>query len=165
MTPLRPFRILTAFLLATGLMLAAGPALADTPLDKEARAIDAMLIAPCCFSQQVSVHQSAAAEEVRRDVRERLAAGETREKILDAYVARYGARILATPPPEGLNLVLYITPVAVLIGSVGLMAFVIRRFSAVAPAEPEQPGGHRGREMTPSADIEARLEDELLELD
>ena len=70
-------------------------------VEAEARAIDAMLIAPCCFTQQVSVHPSPAAEDVRRDVRARLAAGQTRQQILDTYLARYGTRILAAPPARG----------------------------------------------------------------
>jgi len=64
----------------------------------------ALSVAPCCFSQQVSVHPSAAAQEVKRDVRRPLAAGETQQQILDAYVAQYGKHILAEPRAEGFDL-------------------------------------------------------------
>lgn len=131
-------------------------------LEVEARAIEELLIAPCCFSQQVSEHQSAAADEARRDIRARLAAGETRQEILDAYVAQYGNRVLATPPPEGINLVLYVTPVVVLFSSIGLIVLVVRRFSARRGAElPE------GAVPAPawSADVETKLDDELRDLD
>jgi cytochrome c-type biogenesis protein CcmH len=165
MTPPRSSHIFWSSLLALILTLTGVTAMAETPLDREARAIEAMLIAPCCYSQQVSVHQSAAADEVRREVRTMLGAGKTRQEILDHYVGRYGARILATPPAEGINLVLYITPVAVLIGSIGLVAFVIRRFSAAVPAGVEPPGDRRRPTGTPLVDVEARLEDELRELD
>jgi len=135
---------------------------AQANLEPEARVIDDMLIAPCCFSQQVSVHQSEAAEKVRADVRARLAAGETREEILDAYVAMYGQRVLATPPPEGINILLYITPVAVLLSSIGLVFFVVKRFAGRHHDEPT-------REAVPVsgrlADLEARLDDELGDLD
>ncbi|HUL74628.1 MAG TPA: cytochrome c-type biogenesis protein CcmH, partial [Vicinamibacterales bacterium] len=79
-------------------------------LEREAHAIDDALVAPCCFTQQVSVHHSQAAEDVREDVRVRLASGQTREQILDAYVGIYGKRILAEPPPAGFDLTLYVAP-------------------------------------------------------
>jgi len=138
------------------------PLSAQANFEQEARVIDDMLIAPCCFSQQVSVHQSEAAEKVRSDVRARLAAGETRQQILDAYVAMYGNRVLATPPPEGINILLYITPVAVLVSSIGLVLFVVKRFAGRHQDEPI------GKALAVSgrlSDIEARLDDELRDLD
>ena len=139
--------------------LGLGPVLSGADLEREARALEAMIIAPCCFSQQVSVHQSAAADEVRKDVRLRLAAGETREEILDAYVAQYGKRILAEPPAEGFDLALYILPPLLLILSAALVVVVLRRFSrrpAVVAnvAAPVAPGAY-----------DARLDDELRDLD
>ena len=126
-------------------------------LDREARAIDEMLVAPCCFTQQVSVHQSSAAEEVKADVRRRLAAGEARQQILDAYVAQYGKHILAEPPARGFDLVLYVVPPIALVGSLGLIALLIRRFSrSPAVATPEPPA---------SGEDQARLDDELRDLD
>ena len=138
--------------------LGLGPALSGD-LEREARALEAMIIAPCCFSQQVSVHQSPAADEVRKDVRLRLAAGETREQILNAYVSQYGKRILAEPPAEGFDLALYVLPPLLLVSSAALVIVVVRRFSrrpavvtaVTAPAA--------------SAADNARLDDELRDLD
>jgi cytochrome c-type biogenesis protein CcmH/NrfF len=87
------------------------PQAAPAEIEREARAIEAMLVAPCCYSQQVSIHESAAADEVRRDVRARLTAGQSRQRILDDYVANYGKRILAVPPARGFDLTLFVTPV------------------------------------------------------
>ncbi len=139
--------------------LGLGPALTGADLEREARALEAMLIAPCCYSQQVSVHQSGAADDVRKDVRLRLAAGETRQQILDAYVAQYGKRILAQPPAEGFDLALYVLPPLLLIGSAALVVTLVRRFSsrpAVAAADAPP---------IASAGYDARLDDELRDLD
>jgi len=138
-----------------------GPAV---DVEAEARAIDAMLIAPCCFTQQVSVHPSPAAEEVRRDVRARLAAGQTRQQILDAYLAQYGTRILAAPPARGFALMLYAVPFILIIGSAGLVAVVVRRFArhTTVPSTGVQ-DGVAVAPMSP-ADVE-RLDDELRDLD
>jgi len=166
MTKLRRATIRPAWwLLALAMTLVAGRALAQSDQEREARAIEAMLIAPCCFSQQVSVHQSPAADEVRRDVRARLAAGETRQQILDAYVAQHGLRILAEPPPTGINLALYVTPVVVLLLSVALVVFAVRRFSGYGAATPALTQGGTLPMPTASPSDEARLDDELRDLD
>jgi len=139
--------------------LGLGPALTGADLEREARALEAMLIAPCCYSQQVSVHQSGAADDVRKDVRLRLAAGETRQQILDAYVAQYGKRILAEPPAEGFDLALYVLPPLLLIGSAALVIALVRRFShrPAIQAAAAQP--------LASPTYDARLDDELRDLD
>ena len=160
----RPVRSFTAVAAATSLLAlaATGFVAAQADLEPDAREIEELLIAPCCFTQQVSEHQSPAASEAKRDIRARLAAGETRQQILDAYVAEYGTRVLATPPAEGLNLLLFVTPVVVLVGSIALVAFVVRRLTGraePADAEPPLPSPER------SGEVAARLDDELLDLD
>jgi cytochrome c-type biogenesis protein CcmH len=118
-----------------------------------------MIIAPCCFSQQVSVHHSPAADEVRKDVRLRLAAGETREQILNAYVSQYGKRILAEPPAEGFDRALYVLPPLLLILSAALVVGVVRRFSR----RPATVAAVAIPAASPTYD--ARLDDELRDLD
>ena len=154
----------TACLLAILLVFSLGGSSSAADLEQEARAIEAMLIAPCCFSQQVSVHQSPAADEVRRDVRARLAAGETREQILDAYVSRYGKRILAEPPAVGLDLVLYVTPFVMILASLGLVSVVVRRFTR-SSASTRPASSNDGAAVAADASVAARLDDELRDLD
>lgn len=114
--------------LTFALGLGASPARSD--IEQQARALEARLIAPCCFTQQVSLHHSAAAEEVRVDVRRRLTMGETPEQILDAYLERYGKRVLAEPPAEGFDRVLYVLPPAALVLTMVLLGAVVRRYTA-----------------------------------
>lgn len=147
-----------AFVLAMTVALSPGSPLSGAALEQEARAIDAMLIAPCCFSQQVSVHQSAAAREVKEDVRRRLAAGENRQQILDAYVAQYGKRILAEPPATGFDLTLYIVPFAMLVASIGVISLLIRRVTTRGPAA-------SGADTDIPHAVDERLDDELRDLD
>ena len=126
-----------------------------------AKKIETMIIAPCCWSQQVSLHQSPASDEIKTKIRTMLAAGQTQEQILDAYVAEYGDRILAEPPARGFNAALYVLPWVFLAGSVGLVVVVIRRLRTP------------GREVTASASRAApideaeaeRIDDELRKLD
>jgi cytochrome c-type biogenesis protein CcmH len=143
------------------LALATGPALAAQPaaVEEEARRIETMLIAPCCFSQQVSEHQSEASLQVRQDIRARLGAGQTREQILDAYVNQYGKRILAEPEMKGFGALAIAIP-AVLLALTGLgLAVVVRRFARERPAGPRP-----ALETVPPALVE-RLDTELRDLD
>ena len=119
-----------------GLLLALSflPLMADeleSELEKEATAIEGMLIAPCCWRQPVAVHYSPAADEVRAEVRKMLEDGQTRQEILDSYVAEFGNKILAKPPAEGFNLLAYSLPVVFLIAGAVVALMVVRRLRPV----------------------------------
>jgi cytochrome c-type biogenesis protein CcmH len=150
--------------MAVILTLSLMPARAVADVESEARVIDAMLIAPCCFRQQVSVHQSPAADEVRVDVRARVAAGETRQQILDSYVVRYGTRILVAPPAVGFDRSLYVMPFITLVLSAGVVAAVLRRFTRRRTL-PTPESGDAGARVPAGREEEARLDDELRDLD
>lgn len=90
-------------------------------LEDKAKDLEGKIIAPCCWSQPVSQHYSQAADEIRLEIRRMLAEGKTSQQILDYYVARYGERILASPRPQGFNLLAYVLPYLSLgLGMVGL---------------------------------------------
>ena len=105
-------------------------------LEQEARHLEAALVAPCCWSQQVSVHQSPAATEVKEDIRRRLARGETRQQILDDYVVQFGERILIEPPARGYKLLLYVFPPVALPSAVGDVYFGDGALRLVTPFSP-----------------------------
>lgn len=121
-------------------LFVAHAAAADTDPEREARELERMLIAPCCFSQQVSEHNSPAAGEARKDIRARLARGETRQQILDAYVAQYGKHVLAEPPASGFDRLLYVIPPFVFLLSAGGVALLVRRFSRLSSPPPDATG-------------------------
>jgi cytochrome c-type biogenesis protein CcmH len=150
---------MTAPLLVLLVALSVGTPPTGADLERQAREIDAMLVAPCCFRQEVSVHQSAAAQEVKQDVRRRLAAGETQQQILDAYVAQYGKHILAEPRAEGFDALLYVLPVVTFIASIALLTVVIRRVTRHGPLAAV------AADSGAPNDVDERLDDELRDLD
>ncbi len=94
------------------------------PNEAEARVIENMLIANCCWRSPVSEHYSGAADQIRTEVREMLGKGMKRQEILDYYVAQHGDRILSAPPKKGIHLMSYLLPIAALIiGGIGVTAF------------------------------------------
>jgi cytochrome c-type biogenesis protein CcmH len=156
---IRPFVLGVLLLIAP--VAAAQPA-ADPAQEREARQLEAMVIAPCCWSQQVSVHQSPAADGMKKDIRKRLAAGQTQQQILDAFVTQYGEQILAEPPARGFKRTLYVLPVILFVLSAGVLAVLVKRMArkpAPAGAQPAGPSAVAGDTY------DARLNDELRDLD
>jgi cytochrome c-type biogenesis protein CcmH len=130
-------------------------------LEREAKQLEAKLMAPCCWAQQVSLHQSPAADDIKQTIRTLLAEGKTSEQILDIYVAQYGDRILAEPPARGFSRLIYVAPWVFLVASVGLVIVVIRRLRAVTPA----PARSERAAAPPSDDEVDRIDEELRNLD
>jgi cytochrome c-type biogenesis protein CcmH len=154
----------------------AAPLALPPALEQEARAIERLVIAPCCWMQPVSDHQSPASDEVKQQIRAWLSAGRTRQQVLDGFVEQYGVRVLAEPPNRGFSRFLYFTPIAVFgVSAVGLIVFV-RRWTGRQAGTPQDAGGGSGRDTAsddarpPARDpenaaYEDRLEEELRELD
>jgi len=139
-------------------------------LEKEARQLERMLIAPCCWLAPVSEHASPASEEVKQQIREWLGRGMTREQVLDAFVERYGARILAEPPNKGAGRYLYVAPWLVFgLSALGLVVLVKRLTAsraAAAPAAKTPPAPAEPAAADPDRRAyEERLDDELRDLD
>ena len=150
---------------------AAGP-LSGAALEREARDIETLLIAPCCWNQTVAEHQSAVVDEVKKEIRAQLAAGMSRQQVLDAFVARHGKKILAVPPAEGFGLLIYVVPLLVFaVSGIGLTV-IIKRMSG-APAEPAAvaavggpaPAAMPGKPVRDDRDYGQQLDDELRDMD
>jgi len=146
--------------MAVGLWLAVAAADPQT-IEREAKLLETKLMAPCCWAQQVSLHQSPAADEIKQHIRRLLAEGKTGQQILDGYVAQYGDRILAEPPARGFSAALYVAPWIFLAGSVGLVVVVVRRMRTSGPglAKAEAAGA------PPDEAESERIDEELRNLD
>lgn len=96
-------------------------------LEGRVRAVGARLVAPCCFSETLDRHLSPQAEQVRNEVRERLAAGSTEDEVVEALVAKYGERLLAAPRPTGFGIIAYLVPpIFLLLGTASVVAWMLR---------------------------------------
>ncbi len=72
---------------------------AETPDEQKARVqrIEDAVLAPCCYTEPVSRHQSEVAVKMRIEIAKWVAAGRTDREILDTYVRQYGSRVLVDP--------------------------------------------------------------------
>lgn len=83
--------------LASGSVAAAASASAPT-VEQEARELEQRLLAPCCWKGTLDVHESQPAAALRKEIRTRLAAGESVSAVEASLIARHGEKIRATLP-------------------------------------------------------------------
>lgn len=107
--------------------------LEDPALEAEARAIMAGIRCLVCQNQSIEDSNADLAQDLRRIVRERLAAGDGRAEVEAYLVARYGDWILMRPPVNRYTALLWALPLLLLIGG----GLAVRRFYSRMPAETE----------------------------
>ncbi|MBY0398505.1 MAG: cytochrome c-type biogenesis protein CcmH [Thermoleophilia bacterium] len=134
--------LVAAILLMVGLSLQAPRAVS---LDDRARGLAGELRCPVCQGLSIADSPAPLAEQIRRLVREQLAAGATDQDVRDFFVARYGSWILLAPPAGGRDLLLWLAPGAFVL--VGMVAITFRSRSRAR--RPPQAGTTRlGRVAT-----------------
>ena len=116
---------LLAALLLTAPVLAQAPAtpdyaevsLSDPVKEKEALALMDSIRCVVCQGQPVSGSNADLAGDMRRIIRERIAAGETPEQVRGWLVSKYGAWVSFKPPLESRTAPLWLVPLlALLVG-------------------------------------------------
>ncbi|MDX9997017.1 MAG: cytochrome c-type biogenesis protein [Phenylobacterium sp.] len=102
---------------------------------QEARARELFREVRCLVCQNESIDDSDAelAADLRRIVRERVAAGESDDQIKAFLTERYGEFVLLRPAFSLGNLALWIAPLIVVVGGIGLLLARLRN----RPPEPE----------------------------
>ncbi|MDI3515067.1 MAG: cytochrome c-type biosis protein CcmH [Rhodocyclaceae bacterium] len=118
----------------------ADPALAPTVAANPALEADTMELAHklrCLVCQNQSIAESNAplAVDLRNQVREQLAAGKTKDDVIDYLVDRYGDFVLYEPPFKAVTVLLWLGPVVLLVGGAAWLAFRLRRRREEAAAE------------------------------
>jgi cytochrome c-type biogenesis protein CcmH len=104
-------------------------ALADnnTAIENTAKTLGRELRCPVCENDTVEDSQTALAGDLRRIIREQLAAGKSVDEVKAWLVNRYGEHILLEPAFSKENLLLWCAPLLFLLLGVGLMAKLIRK--------------------------------------
>jgi cytochrome c-type biogenesis protein CcmH len=121
--------------------------LPDPALEARARALSAELRCMVCQNQSIDDSDAPLARDLRILLRERLAAGDSNEQVIDFLVARYGEFILLRPRLTWHTALLWIAPPAILAigGVIAVVAFRRRRLTAevvqLTPAEQEELDG------------------------
>ena len=154
--------VLLALLIA-GVGFAQGTSPGD-PTDDEVNAIAKQLYCPVCENIPLDVCPTQACAEWREEIQDKLALGWNEAQIKQHFADRYGDRVLAVPPPRGLNWLVYIIPpAAIFLGALILYrafrTWKLPSLPAAANSAAEKSPDH-GAE-SPQDKYIARLEEEL----
>ena len=114
--------------------------------------LEGEVMCPVCGTT-LDQSNSPAAQQIKRVIARRIAAGDTRTEIKDRLVADYGDAILAAPPHKGLGLLAWWLPLAGIVAAAAIVGFGAWRWSRAREPEPE------GQHLDPA--LERRLDDEL----
>ena len=146
-------RVLAAAVLALALVPVAGagdrPTLAN---------LEGEVMCPVCGTT-LDQSDAPAAQQIKRFIKRRIAAGDSEAQIKDALVANYGESILAAPPKHGFGLLAWWVPLGGIILAAGLLAWGVWRWSHAREPAPATAAA----QLDPALD--RRLDDELQRFD
>jgi cytochrome c-type biogenesis protein CcmH len=93
-----------------------------------------------CRSETIADSNATLAADLRRQVRDMMAAGKSDEEIFQHMVDRYGDYVLYKPPLAARTLLLWGAPILLLVGGAAIAVFVIARKSHLPDTDPADPG-------------------------
>ena len=118
--------------------------LADDP-ELEARVLRLADELRClvCQNETIAASNAELAVDLRRQIRQKLAAGESEQQIRDYMVERYGEFVLYRPPLHAGTVLLWVGPFVLLLVAGGVLAHHVRRHrpqgsAPLSPAEAER---------------------------
>jgi len=137
--------VLVAALIAVPVALASErhPSLAE---------LEGEVMCPVCGTT-LDQSSSPAAQQIKRVIARRIAAGDTKSEIENRLVAEYGEAILAAPRHKGFGLLAWWLPVAGILAAAAALGIGAWRWSRRGEPEAQEPV------LDPS--LERRLDDEL----
>jgi cytochrome c-type biogenesis protein CcmH len=120
----------------------AGRTLSGAELDARTEDVAGLLRCPVCQGLSVADSPSSAAQNMKRQVRDMLAAGYDGPQVLTYFERSYGEFVRLQPPLRGINWLLWLAPAIALAGGGYFLARSSRRRAAepaAAPAEAPVP--------------------------
>jgi cytochrome c-type biogenesis protein CcmH len=106
----------------------------------EVNAVSKGLYCPVCENEPLDACGTQACQDWRDEVRMQLEAGRTQAEIYADFRARYGDRVLAQPPADGFNLVLWVgLPLLFVVGAVGFGRYLRSIVTKPAPVTAAAP--------------------------
>jgi len=114
--------------------------------------LEGEVMCPVCETT-LDQSSSPAAQQIKRVITNRIAAGDTKTQIKDRLVAEYGDAILAAPPHKGFGLLAWWLPVVGILIAAVVVGIGARRWARAREPTPVGPP------LDPA--LEQRLDDEL----
>lgn len=134
--------VIVAALLCAQLAFAidTAPAFADPVQQARYERVIRELRCLVCRSETIADSNAPLAGDLRRQVREMMAAGKSDQEIFQHMTDRYGDYVLYKPPMAPRTLLLWGAPILLLVGGAAIAVFVIARKSHLPDTDPADPG-------------------------
>jgi cytochrome c-type biogenesis protein CcmH len=120
-----------------------GPALTGAELEARTQEVSALLRCPVCQGLSVADSPSSSAQNMKRQIRDLLAAGYDGPQVMAYFESSYGEFVRLEPPLRGINWLVWLAPALALVGGGFVLARMTRRReaapAAVAPAPAAEP--------------------------
>lgn len=146
-------------LLASVTVVGVVTAQGGTVTDDQVNAVAKRLNCPVCENVPLDVCETQACVQWRDLIRQKLAAGETPEQIINYFQVTYGDRVLQEPPRQGFTGLVWILPFAGLVAGLAILVVVLRQMTVRPTVVPSE-----ARVTETDDEYRARLESELKEL-
>ncbi len=142
------------------LMLPSLEAFAQAP--PNAKVLESRLWAPCCYAGTLDTHESDLAHNLRIEIEDRIAHGESVEAIQSDFVDRFGEKVLAarSDAPARTTGALVIALMVLCAAGLGIM---LRRWTRRTTTEPLATEGTS--QPTARDELDLRIDAELADLD
>ncbi len=153
-------RVRIGFFVAAFMLFAivANTALAQAPdPSDQVHTIAKLLNCPTCGGRNLADCPTDTCTQWKQEIRSQLDAGKTQTEVIDYFKTRFGPTVLQEPPKEGVILLLWVTPVVILIAILIAGVIVLKRISM-----PRQTGATITTAVPQVADsYAARIEEEV----
>ncbi len=127
-------------------------------LDDRVNEVAHELMCPVCQGQSVAESNSNLAQDMRQIIRKQLEEGKSKEEVIAYFVNRYGETILASPPPKGVNWLLWLLPgLAIIFGGLGIGIYLYRSQSGKNSGD----SGKRAQKTAADSDYMLKIDEEL----
>lgn len=134
------------------LMLALGQAqAADPALEARVQALSAQLRCLVCQNQTIAESDAPLALDLRQQVRDQLARGQSEQQVMQFMVERYGDFVLYRPPLKALTSALWFGPGLLLVAALVVLGRRLHRVASLPEAVEEPDGVATAESMAPAA--------------
>src|SRR5712692_3387902 len=117
-------------------------------LDQRVHDVASQLKCLVCQGESVADSPATLSQQMRGVIRQQLQSGKSEQEVIQYFVSRYGDRILLSPPWQGLTLLAWLVPIALMLGGILLLLLVLRSWQSQSDKSPLDAG------RTESVDID-----------
>src|SRR6516162_2012505 len=93
----------------------------EQTLDQRVHDVASQLKCLVCQGESVADSPATLSQQMRGIIRQQLQSGKSEQEVIQYFVSRYGDRILLSPPWQGLTLLAWLVPIALMIGGLLLL--------------------------------------------